>query len=78
MSTIVACIPVSHHPTEPTDQSTPITKEPCPQCGEEMWVSAKKRQLRDVGFDCVCMPCIIRSDMRDGTLRELVDIGSTS
>jgi len=76
VSTIIGCIPVVHCPNKPTDQSEPITQEPCPEFGDAMWVSAKKRELRATGIECKCMTCIIRADMQDGTLREMVDIGT--
>ncbi len=57
---LIGCVPVSLCPVEPSDQSTPITKEDCPDCGEKMWVSRKKRELRDKGLPCKCMICAVQ------------------
>ena len=57
---IIGCIPVRLCPEEPTDQSKPITQEECPDCGAMMWVSARKRKLRDGGTQCKCMICVVK------------------
>ena len=71
---LIGCIPVKYHPTVPDDQSTPITQEDCPECGEKMWVSRKKRELRDKGIPCMCMLCVVAE--MDGVEHDVIDINN--
>lgn len=57
---IIACIPTKLCPIAPVDQPG-CEEEKCPECGQGMWVSSKKRLIRDGGVPCQCMECVIRS-----------------
>lgn len=58
--TILTCIPVWACPEAPREQQNPI-KEECPTCKKEMWVSEKKRFLREKdNMRCLCMLCTVK------------------
>lgn len=56
---LIGCARLSDLPTPPLEQQNP-RPEDCPKCGEPMWMSDKKRQLRaDHGIPAMCMPCCL-------------------
>lgn len=75
---MIGCIPLWAMPTKPDDQVDPV-EESCPECGTKMWVSAKKRTLRDMGVPCMCMECLVpllhKADGDGGY--DIIDIGQT-
>jgi hypothetical protein len=44
--TLIICIPLSYSKAPPKDQINCVI-EKCPKCKKEMWVSEKKRNIRD-------------------------------
>lgn len=66
--TIVGCIPVSRLAQAPTDQS-PCIKEKCPLCEKDMWVSEKKRAMRDKSpqnVEIYCFLCLVAQFVKQG------------
>lgn len=56
---IIGCIPFWAKCTPPSDQEDPQI-ENCPDCKKPMWVSRKKRHLRNTNnYATVCMPCAL-------------------
>ena len=76
----IGCIPVTACPEHPSDQMNCI-KELCPACKNEIWVSEKKRALRDnLKLRCLCLVCLFNAMIADGIDPkniELVDIGNS-
>ncbi len=60
------CPPIKKHPEPPKDVS-PCTKENCPKCGQEMWVSEKKKAIYLLAVEMnkttlfCCYDCFIRT-----------------
>ena len=71
VKTIIACAPVWIAP-EPPPEQVGCKEEPCPRCGQGMWVSEKKRAIREKGIDCMCMECVVRETQ--GMDTDVVDI----
>lgn len=74
--TLIGCIPLSAHPTHPTDQ-TPCVIWDCPTCKEPMWVSELKRGHQAAHPDVVeidCMRCIAKESIKKGVEVEMVDL----
>jgi hypothetical protein len=81
---IVPCPPVKHYAVQPQDQSK-CTKENCAYCGQEMWLSEKKkiiimaRHLMEketwVGcYDCFLKTALEKSNSGDWDIREITKI----
>ncbi len=73
----VGCIPVEAHPEHPTDQS-PCVKEICPHCKRDMWVSEKKRKIRETcprKVKVYCLECLAVGALNQGMEPTLFDIG---
>lgn len=70
------CIPVEYHPERPTDQSFCIV-EKCPHCHHDMWVSERKRAMRETmpSFKIYCFICLVIAAKVAGIEPELMDIG---
>jgi hypothetical protein len=54
----IACIPLSYEPTPPKEQ-TGLEIHQCPMCNADMWVSEKKRALKEkqIGSKMLCGQC---------------------
>jgi hypothetical protein len=74
---IIGCIPVSAHPAHPDDQKN-CTIEACPDCGQKMWVSEKKRAIRASGVRCACLLCLALEAIKSGIEPEVIDINKTN
>ena len=73
---MVGCIPVRAHPEHPTDQS-PCIQVPCPNCGELMWFSEKKRALVNSypeHYGEICLDCAAMIQMLKGVKLEEVEM----
>jgi hypothetical protein len=69
----IGCIPLSKHPSHPTDQ-TPCIVRLCPECNKPMWVSEKKRLMESKdpeAFRIVCFICIVEDAVAKGFRPEL-------
>lgn len=72
MSVGIICLPVSHWPKPPTESD----KEPCCQCGKEVWV-AKSTPPHD---KVMCVHCYVdhqewrREKLQGPTPEQLADI----
>jgi len=59
MPLFVLCVPLYWLPTHPTDQKNCVIEQ-CPRCKVDMWVSEKKRALREADEDALvlCGMCV--------------------
>ncbi|HWW39858.1 hypothetical protein [Pedobacter sp.] len=80
---LIGCIPVDAQPTHPDDQEDCII-EKCPLCKKDMWVSKKKRRLRDNTIllkkvQIYCLLCLAKEAIEQGVLDdlEMIDIAKT-
>ena len=69
----IMCIPVSMSPHPPTNQPD-CEIEDCPKCGNQMWISRKKRMMRDKTqshyiVKCWCMDCLITIHVKEMKLK---------
>lgn len=71
----VGCIPLNKKPTPPTDQS-PCIVEDCKECGEPMWVSEKKRKIRETtpNAEIVCFVCLAKAAIKQGYTTEDIEL----
>ena len=58
-SDLVMLLPVSEKP-EPNPSWGNPEKEFCPGCGIQVWMTDRKRALRDTGHECLCAHCCIK------------------
>jgi hypothetical protein len=72
---LIGCLPVSLQSYAPTDQS-PCIIEKCSLCNEDMWVSERKRKLRDTqdNVKIYCVVCIINEANRQGLEAEVIQL----
>lgn len=76
----IGCIPRYASPIAPQDQSPCVTAE-CPHCKRLMWVSEKKRQLKEsLGKKAkiYCLECLARAAHAQGLETIIYDIGGKS
>ena len=57
LSSFVGCIPYSSQKTPPKDQKG-AKLELCYCCNKKMWVSDKKRELKEKKFTLICWICL--------------------
>ncbi len=64
----VICPPLSDYPQPPRDQPG-CELEKCPHCSEKMWISAKKRNLRNDKIispeNIYCYTCMYKKAEKD-------------
>lgn len=72
---IIICLPLALCPQKPDDQVDPVVED-CPECSQPMWVSARKRKLRDLGVRCACMVCLAPEIMASKQ-EDYIDLAST-
>jgi hypothetical protein len=73
----IGCIPYHASRNSPHDQS-PCVLDECPHCKGLMWVSEKKRILKETlgqKARIYCLECLARSAVAQGFEPELYDIG---
>jgi hypothetical protein len=65
----VLCIPVKYSPEPPKEQKNCLI-EGCGKCGDEMWVSEKKRAMREKGnkktLKILCAICVFNEYVKLG------------
>jgi hypothetical protein len=60
LSSFVGCIPYSHQKNPPKDQKG-AKLELCYCCNKKMWVSDKKRELKEKKFTLICWICLLKN-----------------
>lgn len=75
---IIICPSIRLHP-EASDEQPGCLLEKCPECGGRMWISAKKREIRDAFSDEVtifCYDCaLMKADNKDPELKDMFNNG---
>ena len=65
-SNYLGCIPLSEFKSSPKDQPG-CEIEDCPECKKGMWVSKRKRELRDnKNMKTICWFCLLNLCIKNG------------
>lgn len=71
---VIVLIPVSAMPLPSKTYKNPLIED-CPSCGDKVWMSDKKRQFRDMGYECLCYACAVK---KYGRNYEVINLAKTN